>query len=183
MRPGTFPTDWVKPSGMEEDGYCKTVPKMLTSMDALESGELKTLKINREYDLLNRSVSCMNHCNTHKCSSYSLVITTIKELYNIINHKHIKDSDIVTENSKRYAKLKIAKCRMDYGKAQIFDSYGENNLIRGIPIRLFSKIICDSNDQPRYHCRRNHPRILVEPHSYLYYGGNNDTQRYLCNRT
>ena len=53
MHPGTFPTDWVKPSGMEEDGYCKTVPTMLSSMDVLESGELKKLKINREYDLLN----------------------------------------------------------------------------------------------------------------------------------
>ena len=49
MHPGTFPTDWVKHSGMEEDGYCKTVPTMLTSMDFLESGELKKLKINREY--------------------------------------------------------------------------------------------------------------------------------------
>ena len=49
MYPGTFLTDWVNPSGMEEDGYCKTVPTMLTSMDFLESGELKKLKINREY--------------------------------------------------------------------------------------------------------------------------------------
>ena len=72
---------------------------------------------------------------------------------------------------------------MDYGLAHLFDSSGENTLTRGIPIRLFSKIICDSNSQPRYHCRRNHPRILAEPHSSLYYGGNNDTQRLLCNRT
>ena len=42
MHQGTFPTDWVKPSGMEEDGYCKTVSTMLSSMDVLESGELKT---------------------------------------------------------------------------------------------------------------------------------------------
>ena len=47
---------------------------------------------------------------------------------------------------------------------------------------MFSKIICDSNGQPRYYCRRNHPRILAEPHSFLYYGGNNDTQHLLCNR-
>ena len=43
------------------------------------------------------------------------------------------------------------------------------------------KIICDSNGQPWYHCRRNHTRILGEPHYFLYYGGNNDTQRKLCN--
>ena len=72
MHPRTFPTDWVKPSGMEDDGYCKTVPTMLSSMDVLESGELKKLKINREYDLLNRSVNYYNHCDTHKCSSYCL---------------------------------------------------------------------------------------------------------------
>ena len=39
MHQGTFPTDWVKPSGMEEDGYCKTVSTMLSSMNVLESGE------------------------------------------------------------------------------------------------------------------------------------------------
>ena len=48
---------------------------------------------------------------------------------------------------------------------------------------MFSKIICDSNGQPRYHCRKNHPKILAEPYSFLYYGGNNDTQRLLCNMT
>ena len=116
MHPGTFPTDWVKPSGMEEDGYCKTDPTMLSSMDVLESGELKKLKINREYDLLNRSINYYNHCGTHKCSSYCLVITIITVLYNIINHKHVKDADIITENSKRYVKLKISKCRMNFGK-------------------------------------------------------------------
>ena len=47
---------------------------------------------------------------------------------------------------------------------------------------MFSKNICDSNGQPRYRCRKKHPRILVEPRSFLYYGGNNDTQRLLCNR-
>ena len=41
MYTGTFPTDWVKPSGMEEDGYCKIGPTMLSSMDDLVSGELK----------------------------------------------------------------------------------------------------------------------------------------------
>ena len=43
--------------------------------------------------------------------------------------------------------------------------------------------MCDLNGQPRYHCRRNHPKILAEPHSFLYYGDNNDAQRLLCNKT
>ena len=72
---------------------------------------------------------------------------------------------------------------MNFGKLRIFDSSGENNLTRGIPIRIFSKIICDSNGQPRYHSRRSHPIILAEPHFFLYYEDNNDTQRLLCNRT
>ena len=93
-------------------------------MDALESGKLKKLKINREYDLLNRSINYYNHYGTHKCSSYCLVITIIAVLYSIVNHKHIKDTDIITANSKRYAKLKIAKCRMKYGKTRIIDSSG-----------------------------------------------------------
>ena len=59
---------------------------------------------------------------------------------------------------------------------------GENNVPRCIPICLFSKIICDSNGQSRYHCKRNHPRILSELHSFLYYGGNIDTRRLLVNR-
>ena len=183
MHPGTFPTDWVKPSGMEEDGYCKTDPTMLSSMDVLESGELKKLKINREYDLLNRSVNYYNHCGTHKCSGYCSVISIMKVLYNKEKHQHVKDADIVIENNKTYVKLKISNCRMNFGKQRIFDSSGENNLTRGIPIRLFSKIICDTNGQPRYHSRRNHPRILAEPHSFLYFGGYNDTQRLLSNRT
>ena len=41
MYPEIFPTDWVKSSGIEEDGYYKTVPTMLSSIDVLESGELK----------------------------------------------------------------------------------------------------------------------------------------------
>ena len=93
---------------MEEDGYCKTVPTMLTSMDVLESGKLKKLKNNREYDLLNRSINYYNHCGNHKCSCYCLIITIIKVLYNIINHKHINNADIITENSKNYVKLKIS---------------------------------------------------------------------------
>ena len=44
MYPGIFPTGWVKPSGIEENGYCKTVPTMLTSMEVLESDELKKIE-------------------------------------------------------------------------------------------------------------------------------------------
>ena len=39
-------------------------------------------------------------------------------------------------------------------------------MLISIPIRLFSKLICDTNGQPRHHSRRNHSRILAEPHFF-----------------
>ena len=39
MHPGRFPTDWVKPSEMEEDGYSNTTSTILSSMDVLERDE------------------------------------------------------------------------------------------------------------------------------------------------
>ena len=41
MHPENISTDWMRPNSMEKDGYSKTVPIKLTSMDILESGELK----------------------------------------------------------------------------------------------------------------------------------------------
>ena len=122
----------------------------------------------------------MNHCGTHKCNCHCRVISIMKVLYNKLKHEHIKDADIVTENLICYAKLKITKCRICFCNLRIFYSSGENNLTRRIPIRLFSKIICDSNGQPRYYCRIIHSIILSEPHFILSYGGNNNTHRLLC---
>ena len=39
MNQGIFPTVWMKPSSMEEDGYSKVVITMFIFMDFLESGE------------------------------------------------------------------------------------------------------------------------------------------------
>ena len=82
----------------------------------------------------------------------------MKVLCNKVKRRHILYSDIVTNNSIRYVKLKITKCKIKFGKLWIFDSFRENSLTRGIPIRLFPKIIRNSNSQPRYHCRRIHPK-------------------------
>ena len=54
---GTFLTDWMKTSGIEEDKFCKNVPRMLSSIDVLESVELEKLNIGRECDLFNRSIN------------------------------------------------------------------------------------------------------------------------------
>ena len=72
---------------------------------------------------------------------------------------------------------------MKFRKLRIFDKSGKNNLTRDISIRLCGSIICDMNRKSRFHARRNHPRILQYPHYFLYYRGNNDTQRLLSNRT
>ena len=44
----------------------------------------------------------MNHCGTHKCSSYCTVTSIMKVLYNKEKHQHVKDADIVIENNKTY---------------------------------------------------------------------------------
>ena len=49
----------------------------------------------------------MNHCGSHKYRSYCHRITIIKVLYNILNHNHVKDADIVTENLIRHIKLTL----------------------------------------------------------------------------
>ena len=183
MHPGTFPNNWVAPSGMEEDGYPSTSKSMLSSTNVLNTDELKKLKINREDDLLNRAINYINYCGTHKCSKYCHVISFKNVKYNQKKHKHLTEDDIYSVNGDKFARIKVIDCRMKFGKLRIFDKSGENNLTRGIAIRLCGAIICDINGLPRFHARRNHPRILQQPHSFLYYGGNNDTQRLLCNRT
>ena len=107
----------------------------------------------------------------------------IKVLYNKEKHQHVKDADIVTENNKSYAKLKILIVGWILINYEYLIVLERIILTSGFPIRFVSKIICDTNGQPRYYSRRNHPRILAESYSFLYYRGNNDTQRLLSNRT
>ena len=59
-----------------------------------------------------------NYCGNHKCSNYCHIITIMKGLYHILKQNNVKDTDILNENLIRYAKLKTAKCRMDFGKLQ-----------------------------------------------------------------
>ena len=69
MHLGNISNDWVAPSAMEEDEYPSTSDLMLSSINVLDSAELKKLKINREDNLLNRAINYINHCGTHKCST------------------------------------------------------------------------------------------------------------------
>ena len=80
---------------------------MLSSMNILDRVELKKLKINREYNLLNYSVNIMYRCGTHKCSRNFHIITIMKVLYDKLKHAHVKYADIVTANSIRYTKPKM----------------------------------------------------------------------------
>ena len=74
-----------EPNGIEQDGYSKTVPTMLTSMNVLESSELKKLKIYRKYYVSNGLFNIIYHCDTHKCSSHYLIITNLKVLHMNMN--------------------------------------------------------------------------------------------------
>ena len=82
MHPGTFPNDWGAPSGMQEDGYSSILNLMMSSINVLDSAELKKLKINREYNLSNRAINYINHCGTHKCSKYCHLVALKNVIYN-----------------------------------------------------------------------------------------------------
>ena len=96
--------------------------------------------------------------------------------YNLTN-------DIFSKGGDMFVRIKVIEYRMKFGKLQIFDNSGENNFTRSIAILLYGSIICDIHGQPCFHARRNHTKVLQHPHYFLYYGGNNDTQQLLSNRT
>ena len=96
-------------------------------------------------------------------------------IYNKNKHTDVKEDDIFSKYGDMFVRTKVIECRMKFGKLQFFDKSGDNNLT--------VSIICDINGQPRFHARRNHPSILQQPHSFLYNGNNNDTQRLLSKRT
>ena len=75
----------------------------------------------------------------------------------------------------------VKECRMNFGKALLFDHCGENNLTRGICPLNTCEIKFDKNQQPKFFVPRNHPRILQEPYIFHLYGANNDTQYLLVN--
>ena len=80
---------------------------MLSSMNILDRVEIKKLQINREYNLLNRSVNFMYRCGTHTCSRHFRIISIMKVLYDKLKHTYVKHADIVTANSIRYTKPKM----------------------------------------------------------------------------
>ena len=121
MYPGTFPNDCVALSGMEEDGYSSTSDLTLSSINVLDSAELKKLKINREDELLNRAINYINHYGTHKCSKYCHLVTLRNVIYNKNKHKDVKEDDIFSKDSDMFVRIKVIECRMKFGKLRIFD--------------------------------------------------------------
>ena len=64
-------------------------------------------------------------------------------------------------------------------KLKKYDPSGEGNLTESRPPQVRGKVICDSNQQPKYTARRNHPRVIQRASCSLYYGANSDIQRHL----
>ena len=55
-------------------------------------------------------------------------------IYNEKKHKDVNADHIFSVNGDMFARMKVIEFRMKFGKLQIFDKSGENNLTRGIAI-------------------------------------------------
>ena len=181
--PGNAPDDWVMPGGLPQMGYRSKLDGMQRSKEVLKKKELKHFKINRELDVLERVINLTNHCRTHKCSDYCLRSKSVRVNYDPNKH----DSDIfdvrVDDDGKEYVYEEVKDCRMHFGTELEFDPSGENDRTRGQPPLSEGKITFDKNGIPRYHGRRNHPRVLQEPYNFFWWGCNNDTQKILVSST
>ena len=133
MHEGHFPRDWVKPGGMEVDTYRQTCNDMISSSDVVDKKELSLPKISREKSMFDRTVNISNQCRTHKCSNYCLRDIAHSVIYNANIHQNIPDDRIFTsQNGVSMIREIVKECRMNFGKALLFDHSGENNLTRGI---------------------------------------------------
>ena len=182
---GNFPSDWVRPGGAPTmQCYRRTSDAMMTSNEVIEKKELKQLKSSQESKLFCRKVNICNHCRTHKCSKYCGRTETIT--FDFKPGFKCKEDDkriYVDDNGKRKIKLEVYICRQNFGQFLEFDPSGESNLTRGKEPVIYSHIEFDPNGQPKYIGKRNHPRVLQEPHSFEYFGANNDIQRFLICHT
>ena len=180
---GNFPVDWVKPGGLEDMDYRKTTNTMLSSEDVLNTNELKKMKCMREDELISRRINVTNHTETHKCSNYCKRVEYISVDYNEDDHKELSDKVYKDESGKEKVSIELPYCRMHFGYFLKYDNSGENNITRGKERVVKPYVEFDDNGQPRYVGIRNHPRILQEPHSFHYYGANNDLQKLLVGGT
>ena len=176
---GTFPQHWVKPGGLAEMDYRKTSNSMLTSDDVLATNELKLLKCMRENELVLRRINVTNHVETHRCSNYCKEVEKITVDYNEEVHKDKASNVFQDRNGKPKIVIERFFCQQFFGYLLKYDNSGENNLTRGKERIIHAYVNFDENGQPRYYGIRNHPRILQEPHSFHYYGANNDLQKFL----
>ena len=183
MHTGKFPNQWVGPGGYPLPYYPHTQTEMQTSKNVLETRELKEPKHSREDHLLDRQVNISNHCQTHKCCAYCLRKRTYSMLFNPALHTHVPAAKRFKQNGVEKLKLEKQFCRLKFGDALEFDPSGEGNLTGGKEAVLEPFLKFDNNGMPKYEARRNHPRIITQPHAALYYGANNDTQVLLNNQT
>ena len=182
---GAFPQDWVKPGGLESSGYRHNFDGMISAKDVLDRKELKMMKFEREDALRKRRVNICNHCGTHRCSGYCLKDKKLTVQFDPDNEDHVvvARSTPNRELAEGHGVIKITEqeCRMFNTNPIKYDPSGENNLTGSVPFCFEPELSFDKNSCPRFVARRNHPRILEQPHVAEYFGANNDIQHILIN--
>ena len=130
----------------------------------------------RESDLCERVTNRINHCGTHKCSSYCLRPHKKMTPYNPEVHGTDVHANIVSLQNSEYIQETYYECRMGFGIAKQYDVSGEKNLTGGMIQNPSSNIYYDKNGMPKLNAARNHPHILQQPSLFHFFGANNDTQ-------
>ena len=186
---GRAPTDLPAPAGRKDLGYRSSSDGMQSKNDILQKKELGKFKFTEETRLYDRQCNIVNHCLNHRCSNYCWKEEVMVVKYNPLNHKQNNPCIIEWITNKdevvSHVKLRYWKCRMGFGNKLIYPRgpAGTRDYTGGAPCLRISKVEFDKNGMPKYFAARNHPTIVQEPTSMLYWGANADLQVFLTNRS
>ena len=136
----------------------------------------------KENELVSLRINITNHTELHCYSNYCKRVEKITVDYNKKDHKDKAHKVFQDNTGKPKIVIERPYCRMFFGYFLKYDNSGENNLTRGRERTIHAHVEFDENGQPQYYGIRNHPRILQEPHSFHYYGPNNDLQKFLIGK-
>lgn len=186
---GRAPSDFPAPAGRKDLGYRSSSDGMQFRTNILEKKELRKFKFTEEHRLYDRQCNILNHCLNHRCSNYCWKEEVLHLKYNPAQHQQDNPyiTDWITNNdgAVTHVKLRYWKCRMGFGNKLVYPrgGPGSSDYTGGAACVRVSNVDFDKNGMPKYHASRNHPTIVQEPISMLYWGANADLQVFLTNRT